>query len=143
MIDQQTVNNYTTSNSSNASPSDNKLEPKTLIIEGIGAEMLKSNKKEILQLLNKSNINKFIISLTFSDQIYRVNGNLYYYPGGLLIIKVNGVQCSCSTNSDFIIPRTEPFGNPHYDVEQQIKNSAEGIIRQHLDQIIQTVANCI
>jgi hypothetical protein len=143
LISQQAINNnYFVSNSVDTSLSAIKTEPQTFIIEGLGAEILKTKKEVLLQYLKKSNINKIIISLTYSNQIHQV-GDLYYYPGGLLIIKVNGVQCSCFANSYFFIPRTEPFGNPRYDVEQQIKNNVEKIIHQNLDQIIQTVANCI
>jgi hypothetical protein len=143
IISQQTINNYSILSTVDSSTYNFKMEPKILIFEGFGAEILKAKKEEFLRFLKKSKINKIIISLTYSNQILQVNGDLYYYPGGFLKIKVNDVQCSNASNSDFFIPRTEPFGNPHYDVEQQIKNSTEKIIRQHLEQIIQTVANCI
>jgi hypothetical protein len=115
--------------------------PAHIIVRGIGAEILKTKIDYLNQYLSKIEEGNIQIDLAYSDQIQNVNGNLWYYPGGALIIKVNGTQCFNSLN--LTIPRTEPFGNPRVDVEQQIIKNVENLLRQHLSQIIQTIESCI
>jgi len=83
----------------------------------------------------------YSIKITFSGNLEEVSKNLYRYPGGFAIIKINGVDCM--SLEDKIIPPTFFGGNNKSQVLKEINDNVEKLISDNQNDFLNQIKICL
>ncbi len=86
------------------------------------------------------------VSINFTEQILPTDKEAvyFYYPGGYLDVKLNGITCCCLEEERFKIAKTnKQMGNKKHLLEQKLQEKIQLLIEENTPYLIQKIKPCL